>query len=157
MKGDGQIAPGIVAQAGKPYVNGTQVEVATVLRDLASGGSREKVLKRLGVSEVDIQAALGYASEIVADELEMQRARANRNQGTVELAPGITADRDLRFGNPVIKGTRIDVALVLDHLAAGWTLEELLGAYSLTRTKVGFVLRYAAEIIERETVFAASG
>ena len=36
-----------------------------------------------------------------------------------EIAPGIIVDREVRFGKPVIKGTRVPVDLVIGKLAGG--------------------------------------
>src|SRR5262249_27588020 len=49
----------------------------------------------------------------------------------VEISPGITVDPEVAFGKPVIKGTRIYVALVLGHLAGGIAYEELEREYDL--------------------------
>ena len=32
-------------------------------------------------------------------------------------------------GKPIIKGTRISVELILDRLADGWTMEDVLASY----------------------------
>jgi uncharacterized protein (DUF433 family) len=45
------------------------------------------------------------------------------------LLERISVDPNICFGKPCIKGTRIWVALILDFLAAGNTLEEILEAY----------------------------
>ena len=34
----------------------------------------------------------------------------------MEIAPGIMVDKNIRFGKPVIKGTRVPVELVLNEL-----------------------------------------
>ena len=47
-------------------------------------------------------------------------------------------------GTPVVKGTRIPVAVVLDQLAGGETWESVLAGYpELTREDVQAVLLYA--------------
>lgn len=71
-----------------------------------------------------------------------------------ELSPGITANPDVRFGKPVIAGTRVDVATVLGHLAAGDSVETVMQQYGLTRKQVAAALDYAARIIEDEDVRA---
>jgi len=43
-----------------------------------------------------------------------------------EISPGIVADRGVRFGKPVIKGTRVPVDLVVGKLAGGMTIEEVM-------------------------------
>jgi uncharacterized protein (DUF433 family) len=39
----------------------------------------------------------------------------------MEIAPRITVDEKIRFGKPVVKGTRVSVDLVLGKLAGGMT------------------------------------
>ncbi|MBK9196373.1 MAG: DUF433 domain-containing protein [Flavobacteriales bacterium] len=46
----------------------------------------------------------------------------------------ISADPEVMYGKPCIKGTRIPVDLILDKLAAGQPIEDLLKGYPhLTR------------------------
>ncbi|HLC26742.1 MAG TPA: DUF433 domain-containing protein [bacterium] len=75
----------------------------------------------------------------------------------VEIAPRITVDPQVRFGQPVIKGTRVPVAVILDEMAAGTTLEDIAREYGVTREDVRAVLRYAAEIITSEDIKVAHG
>jgi uncharacterized protein (DUF433 family) len=74
----------------------------------------------------------------------------------VEIAPRIVADPRVRFGNPTIKGTRVSVAVVLDELAAGSTVEDIVREYGITRRDVRAVLRYAANVMAEEDVKVAS-
>lgn len=74
--------------------------------------------------------------------------------GTTEIAPRITVDSDVRFGKPVIRGTRVDVATILGHLAAGDTVEETMAAYNLAREDVLAALSYAAQLVAAEDVHA---
>ncbi len=41
----------------------------------------------------------------------------------------ITLDPSIMFGKPVIKGTRVPVDLIVDKLAGGRTIEQLLKSY----------------------------
>ena len=53
---------------------------------------------------------------------------------TVELAPMIVADKQTLGGKPRVKGTRISVALVLEQMSYGRTIDDLLQNYpTLTR------------------------
>jgi uncharacterized protein (DUF433 family) len=72
----------------------------------------------------------------------------------VEIAPGITVDKDVRFGKPVIKGTRIGVAEILGYLAAGDSVDELAQLYEIPRESVLAAIAYAAEIVSNERVRA---
>jgi len=58
----------------------------------------------------------------------------------------IHSDPSVMMGKPVIAGTRITVALILEKLAAGETMEQILEAHPrLTRKAVLAALAYAAE------------
>ena len=62
------------------------------------------------------------------------------------LLERISIDPKICFGKPCIKGTRIWVSLLLDYLAAGTTIEELLVEYPhLTREDVLAAIAYGAE------------
>ncbi|HEX8982372.1 MAG TPA: DUF433 domain-containing protein [Ktedonobacterales bacterium] len=58
----------------------------------------------------------------------------------------IISDPTILAGKPVIAGTRISVQLILEKLRDGWTIDDLLDAYThLTREQVVAALDYAAE------------
>lgn len=71
-----------------------------------------------------------------------------------EIAPRIVVDENVRFGKPVIKGTRVPVDLVVGKLAGGMTLEEVADEYSLTRDDILAALAYAAKSISEEQIRA---
>ena len=57
-------------------------------------------------------------------------------------------------GKPVIKGTRISVEFILELLANGWTVEDILKNYpQLKREDVLAALKYATEILKEERVY----
>jgi uncharacterized protein (DUF433 family) len=57
----------------------------------------------------------------------------------------IVSDPDVMMGKPVVAGTRITVELILDALAAGDTMDELLEEYpELTREAIVAALRHGA-------------
>ncbi len=66
-----------------------------------------------------------------------------------EIAPGITVDRKVRFGKPVIKGTRVPVDLVVGKLAGGMTVEEVGREYDLKKADILNALSYAAKTMAR--------
>lgn len=75
----------------------------------------------------------------------------------MEWRERITADAETLFGKPRIKGTRISVELLLDRLADGWSVEDILESYPhLTREDVQAALAFVAEIY-REESFVAVG
>jgi len=69
-----------------------------------------------------------------------------------EIAPRIVVDRKIRFGKPVIKGTRVPVELVVGKLAGGMTFEEVMKEYDLTKKDILAVLDYAAKVLAQEEV-----
>lgn len=71
-----------------------------------------------------------------------------------EIAPRISVDEGIRFGKPVIAGTRVPVDLVVGKLAGGMTVDEVAAEYQLERADVLAALRYAAEAVAGEQVRA---
>jgi uncharacterized protein (DUF433 family) len=66
---------------------------------------------------------------------------------STDLLSRISIDPNICFGKPCIKGHRIWVALILDYLAAGETLEGVLEAYpSIQREDVLACIAYGAEM-----------
>jgi len=58
-------------------------------------------------------------------------------------------------GKPIIKGTRISVELILDRLADGWTMEDVLASYPhISREDVLAALGFASELFKEETFVA---
>ena len=72
-----------------------------------------------------------------------------------EIAPGIVVDREVRFGKPIIKGTRVPVDLVIGKLAGGMTAEEVMQEYEIKREDVLNALSYAAKLIREEEIRVA--
>lgn len=59
----------------------------------------------------------------------------------------ITIDPNICFGKPTIRGTRIWVSLILDMLADGMTIEEVLEEYPhLTADDIRATIAYGAEM-----------
>lgn len=71
-----------------------------------------------------------------------------------QIAPRITVDSKVRFGKPVIEGTRVPVELVIGQLAGGMTMEEVAQEYDLTLDDLRAALKYAADILAAEEVRA---
>ena len=66
----------------------------------------------------------------------------------------ITVDPEILAGKPVVKGTRIAVEHIVELLANGWTIEEVLENYpQLKREDVLATLKYAAEVLKEERVY----
>jgi uncharacterized protein (DUF433 family) len=66
----------------------------------------------------------------------------------------ISSDPAVMMGKPCIKGTRITVELILRKLGAGRSFADLIDAYpKLTEDDLRAALAFAADYLERETVF----
>jgi len=66
----------------------------------------------------------------------------------------INADPNIMLGKPVIRGTRITVELVLQKIAAGQTIDQILSDYPhLTREGVVAALEYALESVRVEHLY----
>jgi uncharacterized protein (DUF433 family) len=64
-----------------------------------------------------------------------------------QLLQRISVDPNICFGKPCIRGTRIWVSLILDFLAAGMRMEEILEEYpQLTTQDVLAAIAYGAEM-----------
>ncbi len=72
----------------------------------------------------------------------------------MEIAPRISVHKDVRFGKPVIAGTRVPVELVLGKLAGGMTYEEIIAEYQITREDILAALDYAAKTLSTEEIRA---
>ena len=70
----------------------------------------------------------------------------------MEIAQRISVDEKIRFGKPVISGTRVPVDLIIGKLAGGMTYEEVMSEYEITREDILAVLDYAAKILSSEEI-----
>ena len=71
-----------------------------------------------------------------------------------EIAPRIVVDPGVRFGKPVIQGTRVPVDLVIGKLAGGMKAEEIADEYEITLEDIQAALGYAASVLSTEEVRA---
>ena len=64
------------------------------------------------------------------------------------MSARITVDPDVCNGKPVVRGTRISVQTVLEFLAAGDAIEDVLAEYpTLERQDVQACLEYASRVM----------
>lgn len=74
------------------------------------------------------------------------------------LLKRISVDPNTCFGKPCIRGTRIWVSLILDLLANGTTIEEVLAEYPhMTREDIQAAIAYGAEMSRERFVEVAAG
>ena len=65
----------------------------------------------------------------------------------------VVVDPAICHGKACIKGTRIMVSVILDNLAAGLSVDEILRSYpSLSREAVQAAIAYAAELARERVV-----
>ncbi len=66
----------------------------------------------------------------------------------------IVSDPNIMMGKPLVKGTRITVELILEKLAAGETVEQILDAHPrLTHEGIQAALTFAAEVLKGDVVY----
>jgi uncharacterized protein (DUF433 family) len=80
----------------------------------------------------------------------------DKEENMTEIAPRIVVDSAVRFGRPVIRGTRVPVALVVAKLAGGMDATEMMAEYDLTAEDVQAALHYAAQIVAGEEILIAA-
>jgi uncharacterized protein (DUF433 family) len=66
----------------------------------------------------------------------------------------IALDPSIHHGKPVIKGTRVPVATIINSLAGGMSKEEVARDYVIEIADIEAALSYAAELIEGERAVA---
>ena len=77
-----------------------------------------------------------------------------RYTGTVD--DRIECREDVMVGKPVVAGTRITVEFLLESLAAGEAIADIVREYPVTREDVLAALAYAARSLHSEFVFPAA-
>ena len=66
----------------------------------------------------------------------------------------IVSDPAVLMGKPVVSGTRITVELILEKLAAGESVEQILEAHPrLTREGISAGLAFAAEALRADVLY----
>ena len=65
----------------------------------------------------------------------------------------VVVDPNICHGQACIKGTRIMLGVVLDNLAAGLSVDDILASYpSLTQEAVRATISYAADLVRERVV-----
>ena len=70
----------------------------------------------------------------------------------VEIAERICVDPGVRFGKPVINGTRVPVSVIVGQAAAGLSQSEIADEYGISVDDVRAALEYAQALVAQETV-----
>ena len=66
----------------------------------------------------------------------------------------ITIDNEIQHGKPVLKGTRLPIAVIIGSLAGGMTYDEVIQEYAVTREQILASLAYFSELLNYETVYS---
>ena len=77
------------------------------------------------------------------------------SEGPVQdFQKAIISNPDVMMGKPVIAGTRITVELILEKLAAGESIEQILDAHPrLNEESIRAALAFAAEVLRADIVY----
>jgi len=71
--------------------------------------------------------------------------------------PLIISNPKIMMGKPVVAGTRLTVERILEKLAAGETIQQIISAYPrLTESDVRAALAFASEAIKADVVYPVS-
>ncbi len=69
----------------------------------------------------------------------------------------IVLNPSILVGKPIIKGTRLAVEFIIDLLAQGWSVDEILRNYpGITVTDIQACLCYASESLKSEKLLAVN-
>jgi uncharacterized protein (DUF433 family) len=74
---------------------------------------------------------------------------------TVKGKQFITINPKIRFGKPIITGTRVPVDLVVSKVAGGMTINEIKSQYDLTQDQIMAALQYASALVSQEDILPA--
>lgn len=70
------------------------------------------------------------------------------------VEPKIIYNPEILKGKPIISGTRISVELIMDLLAGGLTVEQILAEYPhLTRASVFAAISFAKSLVQNEDIY----
>jgi len=73
------------------------------------------------------------------------------------MNPMIESNPAVMMGKPVVKGTRITVELILEKLAAGETVEQILEAHPrLTRQAILAAIDFGAQALRADVIYPLS-
>lgn len=62
----------------------------------------------------------------------------------------IVFDPNIQHGKPVIKGTRVPVARIIDGLAGGMDKKDVMKEYGVTEEDIRAALEFAGELINKD-------
>jgi uncharacterized protein (DUF433 family) len=123
-------------------VSGIFVTASLVADVLMLAGEADWILMRISWGGVPFMICVDLPSGTLTSKQSMM----------TEIAPRIVVDPGVRFGKPVIRGTRVQVATIVAKLAGGMPIEEIIGEYDLEIEDVQAALHYAAALVAGENL-----
>ena len=70
------------------------------------------------------------------------------------LIKRISVDPEIMLGKPVIKGTRLPVDIIIEKIAYGDTIKDILDAYPfIAEDDIRAALLYAAKVLKTDEVY----
>jgi uncharacterized protein (DUF433 family) len=69
----------------------------------------------------------------------------------------IVIDPKILHGKPVIRGTRVPVALIVGGLAGGMAFEDIRREYEITDADIRAALEFAGQLVEQEAFHPLPG
>lgn len=78
--------------------------------------------------------------------------REDEGKMALQIAPRIVVDPKVRFGKPIIQGTRVPIETVIGKLAGGMSAQDVAAEYGITLEDVLAALSYAAGVLASEEV-----
>ena len=89
-----------------------------------------------------------------AESEDADNSAGTRKGTNMHWEERIEINPDVLVGKPIIRGTRIAVEFVVDLLARGWSMEQILQEYDhLTRADIMACLGYASDTLKSERVY----
>jgi uncharacterized protein (DUF433 family) len=127
--------------SGEPVFAGTRVPGASLVAHLTAGESIGDFLEGFpSVRREQATAFLRRAFHAALDDL------AQGSRTMTELLDRIVTDPEIRSGKPIVRGTRITVLDVLEYLAGGMTVDEILDDFpQLSPDDLRAIFAFAAE------------
>lgn len=69
----------------------------------------------------------------------------------------IIRDPAILAGKPIIRGTRISVEFIIELMAGGWTMADILTNYpGINREQIAACLNYARDLVSAERIAPAA-
>lgn len=124
-----------------------------MLKVLHLVGARPNFVKGAPITSTGLSASMREMKKHPR-EFEQWNKEGERQMRDKDLLERITVDPKVMVGKPVIRGTRIPVALILKMLGQGIPVEEILREYPrLEKVDIEAAIAYAARVVEHEEVF----